>query len=148
MVKLAPKGGGLTRVVFTSGGSEATETVIRLLRSYWKARGKPERTKIVSLNMGYHGTSSGAASITGVPTFYQSVAPGLPGTFRIARPHCYRCELGKTYPDCQIACADELERLVEREGPDTVAAFFAEPVQGVGGVIVPPPEWFPRIREI
>jgi adenosylmethionine-8-amino-7-oxononanoate aminotransferase len=123
LVKRAPK--GLTRVIFTSGGSESTETIIRLLRSYWKAKGKTDRTKIVSLNMGYHGSSSGAASITGIPTFYQSVAPGLPGVHHMARPYCYRCELGKTYPSCQIACADELERMVEREGAETIAAYNA-----------------------
>jgi adenosylmethionine-8-amino-7-oxononanoate aminotransferase len=146
LVKLAPK--SLTRVIFTSGGSESTETIIRLLRFYWKAKGKAERTKIVSLNMGYHGSSSGAAAITGIPTFYQSITPGLPGVCHMARPYCYRCELGKTYPSCQVACADELERIVEREGAETIAAFIAEPVQGVGGVIVPPPEWLPKIREI
>ncbi len=93
LVKLAPK--DLTRVIFTSGGSESTETIIRLIRFYWQARGQATRTKIVSLNMGYHGSSSGAASITGIPTFYQAVAPGLPGVHHIARPYCYRCELGK-----------------------------------------------------
>jgi adenosylmethionine-8-amino-7-oxononanoate aminotransferase len=66
----------------------------------------------------------------------------------MARPYCYRCELGKTYPSCQVACADELERIVEREGAETIGAFIAEPVQGVGGVIVPPVEWLPKIRAI
>lgn len=146
LVKLAPK--DLTRVIFTSGGSESTETIIRLIRFYWQARGQATRTKIVSLNMGYHGSSSGAASITGIPTFYQAVAPGLPGVHHIARPYCYRCELGKTYPDCRIACSDELERIIEREGAETIAAFITEPVQGVGGVVVPPPEWLPKMREI
>jgi adenosylmethionine-8-amino-7-oxononanoate aminotransferase len=66
----------------------------------------------------------------------------------MARPYCYRCELGKTYPTCQVDCADELERIVQREGAETVGAFIAEPIQGVGGVIVPPAEWLPKIREI
>ena len=146
LVKIAPK--GLTRVIFTSGGSESNEAMIRLVRAYWKAKGQPERTKFVTLNQGYHGTSSGAASLDGIPLFNNQVSPGLPGVLHMARPYCYRCELGKTYPACQLACADELERIVEREGAETIGAFVAEPVQGVGGVIVPPVEWLPRIREI
>ena len=146
LVKLAPK--GLTRVIFTSGGSESNETAIRLVRAYWKAKGQPQRIKFVSLNQGYHGSSSGAAALTGIPLFNDQVAPGLPGVLHMARPYCYRCELGKTYPSCQVACADELERIVEREGAETIGAFIAEPVQGVGGVIVPPVEWLPKIREI
>jgi adenosylmethionine-8-amino-7-oxononanoate aminotransferase len=146
LVKIAPK--GLTRVVFTSGGSEANETVIRLVRAYWKAKGQPEKIKFVSLNQGYHGSSSGAAVLGGIPVFNKQMEPGLPGVLHMARPYCYRCELGKTYPSCQVACADELERIVEREGAGTIGAFIAEPVQGVGGVIVPPTEWLPRIREI
>lgn len=146
LVKIAPK--GLSRVIFTSGGSEANETMIRLTRAYWKAKGQPQKTKFVSLNQGYHGSSSGAASLSGIPLFNKQMEPGLPGMLHMARPYCYRCELGKTYPSCQVACADELERIVEREGAETIGAFIAEPVQGVGGVIVPPAEWLPKIREI
>jgi len=146
LVKIAPK--GLTRVIFTSGGSEANETMIRLTRAYWKAKGQPEKTKFISLNQSYHGSSSGAASLGGIPLFNNQMDPGLPGMIHMARPYCYRCELGKTYPACQIDCATELERIIQREGADTIGAFIAEPIQGVGGVIVPPAEWLPRIREI
>ena len=143
---LAPK--GLTRVIFTSGGSEANESVIRLVRLYWRLRQRQDKIKIVALNRGYHGSSTGAASLTGLPQFHKYYEPLLPGVVRMARPFCYRCELGLTYPECGLACADELERIVEREGVDTVGAFIAEPVQGVGGVIVPPPGYFERIRAI
>jgi len=146
LVKIAPK--GLTRVIFTSGGSEANETLIRLVRAYWQAKGQPEKVKFISLNQGYHGSSSGAASLGGIPLFNKQMAPGLPGILHMARPYCYRCELGKTYPSCQIDCAQELERIVQREGAHTIGAFIAEPIQGVGGVIVPPPQWLPQIREI
>ena len=146
LAEMAPE--GLTRVVFTSGGSEANESMIRLVRAYWKARGEPRRTRFVTLNQGYHGSSSGAAMLTGIPVFNRQMEPGLPGVRHMARPHCYRCELGKTWPGCELACADELERIVEREGADAVAAFVAEPVQGGGGVVVPPRGWLPRIREI
>ena len=146
LVKIAPK--GLSRVIFTSGGSEANETVIRLVRAYWKVKGQPRKTKFVSLHQGYHGSSSGAAVLGGVPVFNKQMEPGLPGVLHMARPYCYRCELGKTYPSCQVDCANELERIIQREGAETVGAFIAEPVQGVGGVIVPPTEWLPKIREI
>lgn len=146
LTKIGPK--GLRRVIFTSGGSESNETMIRLVRAYWKAKGKPKKTKFISLNQGYHGTSSGAASLTGIPLFNEQVDPGLPGVIHMARPYCYRCELGKTYPACQVDCADELERIIKREGAGTIGAFVTEPIQGVGGVIVPPKEWLPKIREI
>jgi putrescine aminotransferase len=141
---LAPK--GLTRVIFTSGGSEANESVIRLVRLYWRLRQRPDKIKIVALNRGYHGSSTGAASLTGLPYFHTCYEPLLAGVVRMARPFCYRCELDLTYPGCNIACADELERIIVREGADTVGAFIAEPVQGVGGVVVPPPGYFERIR--
>ena len=143
---LAPR--GLTRVIFTSGGSEANESVIRLVRLYWRLQEHRHKIKIVALNRGYHGSSTGAASLTGLPQFHKYYEPLLPGVVRMARPFCYRCELGLTYPECGLACADELERLIEREGGETVGAFIAEPVQGVGGVIVPPPGYFERIRAI
>lgn len=146
LTKLAPK--GLGRVVFTSGGSESNETVIRLARAYWRLRGHSNKFKFVALERAYHGTSMGAASLTGLTTFHQYYEPLLPGVVRIPNAYCYRCPLGKTYPSCKVACADELERAIEREGADTIAAFIAEPVQGVGGVIVPPPEYFERIRRI
>jgi putrescine---pyruvate transaminase len=146
IARMAPK--GLTRVVFTSGGSEANETVIRLVRLYWRLRQRPEKIKIVALNRAYHGSTTGAASLTGLPYFHRYYEPLLPGVVRMASPYCYRCELGLKYPACGIACADELERAIEREGAETVGAFIAEPVQGVGGVIVPPPGYFERIRAI
>jgi putrescine aminotransferase len=143
---LAPS--GLTRVIFTSGGSEANESVIRLVRLYWRLRQHPHKIKIVALNRGYHGSSTGAASLTGLPQFHKYYEPLLPGVVRMARPFCYRCELGLTYPECALGCADELEHVIEREGGETVGAFIAEPVQGVGGVVVPPPGYFERIRAI
>jgi putrescine aminotransferase len=146
IARMAPK--GLTRVLFTSGGSEANETVIRLVRLYWRLRQRPDKIKIVALNRAYHGSSTGAASLTGLPYFHKYYEPLLEGVVRMPRPFCYRCELNLKFPECGIACADELERVIEREGADTVGAFIAEPVQGVGGVIVPPRGYFERIRAI
>jgi putrescine aminotransferase len=146
IARLAPQ--DLSRVVFTSGGSEANETVIRLVRLFWRLRQRPDKIKIVALNRAYHGSSTGAASLTGLPYFHTYYEPLLPGVVRMARPFCYRCELNLKYPECGIACADELERIIEREGAESVGAFIAEPVQGVGGVVVPPPGYFERIRAI
>jgi adenosylmethionine-8-amino-7-oxononanoate aminotransferase len=146
IARLAPK--GLNHVMFTSGGSESNESVIRLVRLYWRLRGKPDKIGIVALRNAYHGTSSGAASLTGLATFHRFYEPPLPEVSRIPRPYCYRCELGKTYPACGLACADELEALIAREGADRIGAVIAEPVQGVGGVIVPPPGYFERLRAI
>jgi putrescine aminotransferase len=146
IARLAPK--GLRHVMFTSGGSESNESVIRLVRLYWRLRGRPDKIGIVALRGAYHGTSSGAASLTGLATFHGPYGPQLPEVSRIPRPYCYRCDLGKTYPACGLACADELEAVVAREGAERVGAVIAEPVQGVGGVVVPPPGWFERLRAL
>lgn len=146
LTRMAPK--GLTRVVFTSGGSEANESVIRLVRLYWRLKGHSDKFKIIALDRAYHGSSTGAVSLTGLPHFHKHYEPLLPGVVRMPRPFCYRCPLGLTYPSCKLACADELEKTIQREGADSIGAFIAEPVQGVGGVIVPPPGYFERIRAI
>jgi putrescine aminotransferase len=146
LVRLAPR--GLTRVLFTSGGSEANESIIRLVRLYWRLKGHPEKYRIVTLNRGYHGSSTGAASLTGLPYFHEYYEPLLDGVLRLPRPHCNRCELRLEFPQCGLACADELERLIEREGAHSIGAVLAEPVQGVGGVIVPPDGYHQRLREI
>lgn len=139
---------GLSRVFFTCGGSEANESVIRLSRAYWRLRNQPRRTGIVVLSQAYHGSTTGAASLTGLPTFHRLYEPLMGGVTRVPRPYCYRCELRLRYPECGLACAEEVGRAIERVGPDRVGLFLAEPVQGVGGVIVPPPGYLQRVREI
>ena len=139
---------GLRHVVFTSGGSEANETVIRLVRLYARLRGTPDKIGIVALTGAYHGSSTGAASLTGLPGFHRHYEPLMPGVERLPRPYCSRCELGLTYPACALACADTLEQVVARVGADRLGAVIAEPVQGVGGVIVPPPGYFERLRAL
>lgn len=146
IARLAPP--GLAHVVFTSGGSEANESVIRLVRLHARLRGRPDKIGIVALRGAYHGSSTGAASLTGLPTFHRYYEPQLPEVARMARPYCYRCELGLAYPACGLACADDLEAVIVRHGADRIGAVIAEPVQGVGGVVVPPPGWFERIRAI
>jgi putrescine aminotransferase len=146
LARLAPP--GLRHVVFTSGGSESNETVIRLVRLHRRLRGQPDKIGIVALEGAYHGSSTGAASLTGLPTFHHHYGPLMPDVHRAPRPYCYRCPLGLTHPACKVACVDALERVVVEAGPARVGAVIVEPVQGVGGVVVPPPGWFERLRAI
>jgi adenosylmethionine-8-amino-7-oxononanoate aminotransferase len=133
---------------FTSGGAEATETSIKTARFYWKAAGKPEKTKVISRLRGYHGLTLGAMSATGLSAFWPMFEPRVPGFSHIPAPDPYRYVLTDPGVSLGVAAANELEAAILREGPDTVAAFIAEPIQGAGGVIIPPDDYFPRIRQI
>ena len=133
---------------FTSGGAEASETSFKTARFYWKALGKPGKTKVISRHRAYHGLTLAAMSATGLPAFWPMFEPRTPGFLHIDAPDPYR--FVNTTPEVSlgIAAADALEDAILREGADTVAAFIAEPIQGAGGVIIPPPDYFARIREI
>jgi putrescine---pyruvate transaminase len=143
LAELAP--GELSVTYFASGGGEANDTAFKLARLYWKLRGRPEKVNVVARLRGYHGLTYGATSATGLPMFWEGVGPLAPGFLHAPAPHPYRYEgdgsAGEGY-------ARALERVIEQAGPETVAAVVAEPVQGAGGAIVPPPDYFPRVREI
>jgi adenosylmethionine-8-amino-7-oxononanoate aminotransferase len=138
----------LETVFFASGGAESNESAFKLARSYWRAQGYTDKVKIIARRFGYHGVSLGAMSATGLPGFWPQFEPRAPGFVHVAPPYCYRCELGKTTGHCPIDTAEDLERAILREGPETVAAFIAEPVIGAGGVIPPPDAYFPGVREV
>jgi adenosylmethionine-8-amino-7-oxononanoate aminotransferase len=138
----------LTRVFYTSGGSEANESALKIARYSWKLNGQPARFKIISRHQAYHGASMGALSATGIQGHRDMAAPLVPGFSFIPAPYCYRCELGLRYPTCELACARALEQKLQEEGPDSVAAFIGEPIMGAGGAIVPPPEYWPTIEAI
>jgi adenosylmethionine-8-amino-7-oxononanoate aminotransferase len=139
---------GLKRFCFTpGGGSDAVDTAIKMARLYWRNKGK-DKYKVVSRLRSYHGTTYGAVSATGIEAFWKDLGPLLPGFVHIPPPYCYRCPWGKEYPGCEIECAQALDEGVKKEGKDTVAAFIAEPVIGVGGCIPPPPEYWPMIEQI
>lgn len=133
---------------FTSGGGEATDTSIKTARFYWKATGKADKVKIISRFRGYHGLTFGAMSATGLPAFWPMFEPRMPGFTHIDAPDPYRFISPDPSLSLGVAAANQLEAAILREGADTVAAFIAEPVQGAGGVIIPPPDYFARIREI
>ena len=148
VVGLMPEDWGMGRVMFTCGGSETNDTNIKFARIYWAAKGKDDKKKIISRNLAYHGVTFGSLSATGIEFFKTHFDPLPAGFSHIIPPYCYRCELNLTYPECEVACAKQLEEEILKEGPDTVAAFIAEPVMGTGGVIIPPDEYWPTIRKI
>lgn len=133
---------------FTSGGAEASETSFKTARFYWKAAGKPGKFKVISRMRAYHGVTLAAMSATGLPAFWPMFEPRTPGFSHIEAPDPYRFVHTDTSVSFGVAAANRLEEALLAEGPDTVAAFIAEPVQGAGGVIVPPDDYFARIRDI
>jgi adenosylmethionine-8-amino-7-oxononanoate aminotransferase len=139
---------GVEAVYFSSGGSDAVESALKLARQYWKIKGQQDRTKFISLRQGYHGVHFGGMSVNGNTNFRRAYEPLLPGCFHVDTPWVYR----NPYTDDPLRlgeiCAELLEREIVFQGPDTVAAFIAEPVQGAGGVIVPPPNYWPLVRKI
>lgn len=152
LAALAP--GDLGASFFCNSGSEAVEAAIKLARHYHEATGEGRRYKVVSLRRAYHGATMGALSATGwSPSFggfRRSSDPMVPGVgFANAMPpYCYRCELGLTYPDCNLACATTVEQAILGSDPELVSCVIVEPVLSTAGCIVPPPGYLAKIREV
>lgn len=144
--ELAPS--GMTRVFYTNSGSEAVETAIKLARFLQRVRGFSDRYKVISRLKGYHGATIATMSATGLENYWKMVGPLVPGFVHIPPPNCYRCPWGKEPDSCHRECADALEEKILSEGPETVAAFIAEPVMATGGVIVSPDGYVQKVREI
>src|SRR3954469_16534865 len=142
VAELAP--GDLNRVFFTSGGSEAVESAIKLVRQYHKLTGHPNKTKIVAREIAYHGTSLGALTATGITALRQPFEPLTPGGVHVPNTNRYRLPRGQDVEQIVESIAER----IEFEGPDTVAAVILEPVQNAGGCFVPPDGYFERVREI
>ena len=147
LAELAP--GDINRIFFTTGGSEAVESAWKLARQYFKAIGQPTRTKAISREISYHGTTMGALSITGYEAIKKPFEPLVPGTSTVPNTDFYRAPV---HADDEAAfglwAADQIAERIEAEGPETVAAVFLEPVQNSGGCLTPPPGYFQRVREI
>ncbi|MFM2120265.1 MAG: hypothetical protein RL722_1733, partial [Pseudomonadota bacterium] len=139
---------GVTAVHFCNGGSDAVEGALKLARQYWKLQGQGDRHKFIALKQGYHGVHFGGMSVNGNINFRRSYEPLLPGCFHIDTPWLYHNPYTQNEEELGRLCAELLEREIVFQGPDTVAAFIAEPVQGAGGVIVPPAAYWPAIRRI
>jgi len=139
----------LNTTYFTSGGAEANESAFKTVRYYWKRMGRPAKVKVIARERAYHGVTLATMSATGMSAYWRMFEPRVPNFLHIPAPYPYRFE-GDTEPGETIgqAAARALEAAILREGPDTVGAFIAEPVQGAGGVIVPPDDYFPRVRGI
>ena len=150
ILALAPEGmrrGG--RVYFTSGGSEAAETALKLARQYWIERGQKKRFRVISRLQSYHGNTLGALSVSGNVRRREPFAPMLSEWGHIPPCYCYRCPYGLRYPECNVECADELGRMLERDGSENVAAFIFEPIVGATlGAVAPPEGYVQRISEI
>ncbi len=140
---------GMARVFFTSGGSDSVETCLRLARQYHRLRGEPTRTKFLSLKKGYHGTHFGGASVNGNNRFRIAYEPLLPGCYHLPSPYTYRNPFNETDP-ARLAqlIAQAAEDEIAFQGANTIAAFIMEPIQGAGGVIVPPETFMPLMRAI
>jgi len=139
----------ISKVFFCGSGSEANDTQVKLVWYLNNALGRPQKKKIVSRIKAYHGVTIAAASLTGLPANHRDFDLPLPGFLHTACPHHYRfAEAGESEEQFATRLADELDALIVKEGPDTVAAFIAEPVMGAGGVIVPPRTYFEKVMEV
>ncbi len=148
LAELAP--GDLNRIFFTTSGSEAVESAWKLAKQYFKLTGEPGRYKVISRDIAYHGTSMGALAVTGLADIKHPFEPLLPGGVRVPNTNFYRAPDFLAGDEAEFGrwAADEIERAILREGPQSVAAVFLEPVQNSGGCFPPPPGYFERVRQI
>lgn len=144
LANLAP--GDLDAVFFTSGGAESNESAFKLVRFFWNVQGRPAKTKIISRFDAYHGVSTAAMAATGMSVYWERFGELAPGFLHAVAPNPYR--LGDSPEETVRLALDSIEQLVQREGADTVAAVVAEPVQGAGGVIIPPEGYITGLRAL
>jgi adenosylmethionine-8-amino-7-oxononanoate aminotransferase len=145
LAELAP--GDLNKVFYTCGGSDGTDTAIKIARRYHYDRGESDRTWIIGRHFGYHGCTLGSGSVTGFDDMQYGVRPGLPNIEKVSPPMLYRQEMydGQDPTDYLLR---ELEQAIIRIGPSQIAAMIGEPIMGGAGVIVPPPDYWPRVRDL
>jgi adenosylmethionine-8-amino-7-oxononanoate aminotransferase len=152
-IKLAAKVAGhlpgdLDHVFLCLGGGEAVETALKIARQYWRNKGKGSKYMVFYRDRSYHGTTFGATSVMGLSLNRHKFEPLLPGFVKIGAPYCYRCAWGKTYGDCAIECARAVEQEIAFYGAENVGTMIGETMIGTGGVIPPPPEYWPLVGEI
>ena len=147
LVTMAPV--PMSKVFFTNSGSEANDTAIKLIWYRSNSLGQPQRKKIISRMRGYHGVTIASASLTGLPNNHRSFDLPIANVLHTSSPHHYKeGRPGESEEDFATRLADDLEALIQREGPDTIAAFFGEPVMGAGGVVVPPRTYWQKIQAV
>lgn len=141
--------GDLNWSFFVNSGSEATETALKVALQYWQEKGRPSKTKVISRWMSYHGITMGALSMSGHVERRARFVPLLEDFPSVEPPYCFRCPFQKTFPECQLMCAKDLDRAIRRVGADYIAAFIAEPIIGASGAaVVPPDGYYEEIRQI
>ncbi len=146
LISIAPK--GLTKVFFSDNGSTAVECALKMSYQYWQNIGKTKKRKFVSLDCAYHGDTIGAMSISGVNLFNKKFSPLFFKSYKVPSPYCYRCPLGKTYPDCCIECIKPLEKLLREKGKE-IAGMILEPlVMAAGGMIIYPKEYLKKAAQL
>lgn len=146
LAELAPA--RLKHAMFCNSGSEANETALKLIRGYWKLRGQPARTKIITREFAYHGVTLATTSMTGLPSCTVPFDLPLPGFVHVPGPNAWAANRESDPVAYGQWCVEETERVIQREGPETIGAIFAEPVQGAGGVIPPPAGYLRALREL
>lgn len=147
LIALAPV--PMSKVFYTNSGSEANDTALKMIWYRSNAMGKPEKKKVIARQRGYHGVTIASASLTGLPNNHRSFDLPIDRVLHTSSPHYWREALpGESEEDFATRCAQELDALIQREGPDTIAAFFAEPVMGAGGVVTPPATYFEKIQAV
>ncbi|MFZ5585773.1 MAG: adenosylmethionine--8-amino-7-oxononanoate transaminase [Thermodesulfobacteriota bacterium] len=146
LIRIAPP--GLAKVFYSESGSTAVEIALKMAFQFWQQSGRPEKKTFVSLEGAYHGDTLGSVSVGGIDLFHQVYGPLLFPVHRLPQPHCRRCRLGLTHPDCGLACAETLDALLNERG-DEICALIVEPrVQGADGIIVQPAGYLRRLWEI
>ncbi|MDE3094923.1 MAG: aspartate aminotransferase family protein [Chloroflexota bacterium] len=138
----------MSGIFYASSGSEANEMAIKAARYFWSVSGEPSKVKIISREEAYHGGTMAATAVTGMAPFHKGFGPEPPDFVQVPTCYRYRCQWCADKPSCTLACADNIEATIVREGADSVAAVIAEPVHGAGGVIPPDPGYWPRLRAI
>ena len=146
LASLAPP--RVQHTIFCNSGSEANESALKIIRGYWKLRGQPQRTKILSREFSYHGVTLATTSMTGLPSCSAPFDLPLPGFLHVPAPHAYAADRESDPVAYGKWCVEETARVIEREGADTIAAMFVEPVQGAGGVIPPPAGYLAALRAL
>ena len=146
LVELAP--GDIAAVKLACSGSEATEAAFKMARQYHKLTGHPGKYKIISRYQSWHGSTLGSLSASGLSSRKTVNEPLAPGFLHVFPPTCYRCPFGKEYPSCNLTCATIIGDMIQLEDPETVAAIIVEPIGHTGGIIDPPDEYLPLLREI
>lgn len=148
LARIAPP--GLSRVFYSDNGSTSVEIALKIAFQYWQQKGPKFRakTKFISLKDAYHGDTLGSVSVGGIDLFHQIYKPLLFTSYKIESPYCYRCGLGKSYPTCKLACAASAEEMIRRRRNETAALIIEPLVQGAAGMIVQPPGYLGKIREL